>query len=140
MNLFPQLILAGLSILFAFASQIKHDESSAGSDDDPGILVHNVYFYLNDDVTAEEQKQFEAGLKALLSIEEIHEAEMGVPAETNERDVTDHDFVYSISLSFKSLEDYEVYEEHPDHLKFIEAYSHLWADVKVYDSEITYER
>jgi antibiotic biosynthesis monooxygenase (ABM) superfamily enzyme len=139
MNLFPQLILAGFSILFAFASQIKYEESSAVNDD-PGILAHNVYFYINEDVTAEEQKQFEAGLKALLSIDEIQDAEMGVPAETEDRDVTDNNFVYSIFLQFETMEDYEVYAEHPDHLKFIEAYEHLWADVKVFDSEITYER
>lgn len=140
MNIFPQLLLAGFSILFAFASQMKHNESFAGSDDDPGMLAHNVYFYLNEDVTEEEKKQFEAGLETLLSIPEIHGGEIGIPAETEERDVTDHDFVYSIFLHFETLEDYEVYAEHPDHMKFIEAFSHLWADVKVYDSEITHER
>ncbi|WP_375577974.1 Dabb family protein [Marivirga tractuosa] len=34
------------------------------------------------------------------------------------------------------MDDYEIYAEHPDHLKFIERYKHLWKDVKVYDSEI----
>ncbi len=34
------------------------------------------------------------------------------------------------------MEDYNVYAEHPDHLEFIDTFSNLWADVKVYDSGI----
>lgn len=101
-----------------------------------GMLQHTVYFYLNEDVTEEERQQFEEGLQALLSIEEIYKSEMGVPAGTPERDVTDHSFGYSIFTWFETMEDYEIYAEHPDHLEFIDQYQSLWADVKVYDSDI----
>lgn len=101
-----------------------------------GMLQHTVYFYLNEDATEEERQQFEEGLHALVSIEEVHKSEIGVPAATPERDVTDHSFGYSIFTWFETMEDYEVYAEHPDHMEFIDQYQHLWADVKVYDSDI----
>lgn len=101
-----------------------------------GMLQHNVYFYLNDDVTEDERAQFEDGLHELLSIDEIFKSHIGTPGSTPERDVTDHSFGYSIFTWFESSDDYDVYAEHPIHLDFIDKYSHLWADVKVYDSEI----
>lgn len=101
-----------------------------------GMLQHNVYFYLHEDVTQEEREQFEEGLTKLLAIEAIFKSEMGVPANTAERDVTDHSFGYSIFTWFETLDEYKVYDEHPDHLEFIDTYSHLWSDVKVYDTEL----
>lgn len=101
-----------------------------------GMLQHTVYFYLNEDVTEEEKQQFEEGLEALLAIDTVYKSEIGIPSDTPERDVTDHSFGYSIFTWFETIEDYNVYAEHPDHLEFIDTYSSLWADVKVYDSEI----
>lgn len=101
-----------------------------------GMLQHNVYFYLNDDVTEDEKVQFEEGLHELLSIDEIFKSHIGTPGSTPEREVTDHSFGYSIFTWFETLDDYEIYAEHPVHMDFIDEFSHLWADVKVYDSEI----
>lgn len=100
------------------------------------MLQHTVFFYLNEEVTQKKQQQFKEGLKKLLEISEIHKSEWGVPAETEEREVTDHDYVYAIYAWFETMEDYEVYAEHPDHLEFIEKYNSLWGDVKVYDTEL----
>lgn len=105
-----------------------------------GMLQHMVYFYLQEDVTADEKADFEEGLKTLLSIDEVYFYQIGVPAETAERDVTDHEFGYSISSWFQTTEDYDLYAVHPVHLKFIDDYNHLWADVKVYDSAIIEEK
>lgn len=101
-----------------------------------GMLQHTVYFYLKDDVTAEEREKFEEGLKELLAIEEVYDYQIGIPANTEEREVTDHSFGYSFFSWFENLEDYKVYAEHPDHLEFIDEYEDLWADVRVYDSEV----
>lgn len=116
----------------ATADQTDSNETQSSID----MLQHTVFFYLNDDVTNEEIAQFEEGLKDLVSIETIYKAEIGIPGSTEERDVTDHSFGYSIFTWFESMEDYNVYAEHPDHLEFIDTYSNLWADVKVYDSGI----
>lgn len=104
--------------------------------DSTGMLQHNVYFYLNEDVTEEEKQQFEEGLNALVLTEGVYKSEIGIPGSTEERDVTDHSFGYSIFTWFETIEDYNVYAVHPDHLEFIEEFNHLWADVKVYDSEV----
>lgn len=101
-----------------------------------GMLQHTVYFYLNEGVTAEQKEHFEEGLKELLSIEEVYDYQIGVPGKTDEREVTDHSFGYSFISWFENIDDYRVYAEHPTHLEFIDEYKGIWADVKVYDSEI----
>jgi hypothetical protein len=101
-----------------------------------GLLQHNVYFYLNEDVTEQEAAEFEKGLEKLMSIDEVYKYQLGTPGPTPDRDVTDHSFGYSIFSWFKTMEDYEVYAQHPTHLEFIDEYSGLWADVKVYDSKV----
>ena len=137
MNTYSQFLAICILALLISACQVESEQASPNvSPTTVGMLQHNVYFYLNEDVTQEEREQFEEGLKTLLSIEEIYDYQLGIPGATEERDVTDHSFGYSIFSWFKSLEDYSVYEDHPTHLEFIDTYNHLWADVKVYDSEI----
>lgn len=134
------LVIPFLLILAAYSNPSEQStEQQTTEDATNGMIQHTVYFYLNSDVTAEEKEQFEAGLEELLEISAIHKAEMGIPAETAEREVTDHAFAYSIFTWFETMEDYKVYAEHPDHMDFIDEYSGLWADVKVYDTNITYE-
>ncbi|ADR20534.1 hypothetical protein MATR_18430 [Marivirga tractuosa] len=100
------------------------------------MLQHNVYFYLNDSISNSDRKEFEKGLQKLLSIDAIHKSEVGLTADTKPREVTDHDFDYSLFIWFKSKDNYEIYAEHPDHMEFIENYQSLWEAVKVYDSQI----
>ena len=142
MNLTMKCISAMLLLIFATACSGGGDdveieiETNTVAEDTAGMLQHNVYFYLNEGVSEEEIEQFEDGLRELLAIESIYKSELGIPGSTEEREVTDHGFGYSIFTWFETMEDYRVYDEHPDHLEFIDTYSHLWADVKVYDSEI----
>lgn len=144
MSFLSRIVTICLLILFASACQPDTDqpetdsntETSSTTETTIGMLQHTVFFYLNDDVTPEEREQFEAGLKELLEIPEIYRSEIGIPAGTAERDVTDHSYAYAIYTWFETIEDYIGYDEHPDHLEFIDNYNHLWADVKVYDAEI----
>jgi hypothetical protein len=102
-----------------------------------GMLRHNVYFWLKKEVTETQKKDFEKGLnKFLSSIKEIHQADIGIPASTPDRDVVDKSFGYSIFVSFKSIEDHNIYQEHPAHKVFIDDFANLWSEVKVYDSEV----
>jgi len=100
------------------------------------MLQHTVFFYFNDDVTEEKVQQFENGLNDLVAIDAVYKSEICVPGATDSRDVTDHDFGYSIYTWFASMEDYRRYDEHPVHLDFIDTYSYMWANVKMYDSDI----
>lgn len=133
------LLLTGLFIFIAGCQPETNQPAENVPETSIGSLQHTVYFYLVDDVSDEERERFEEGLQELMSIETIHRYEMGVPGSTAERDVTDHDFAYSIFSWFLTLDDYKIYDEHPDHLDFIDEFNHLWADVKVYDSEIIHE-
>jgi hypothetical protein len=133
-------IVGLILLLVAFGCQQTEQQATetmtTTSENTTGMLQHTVYFYLNDDVNEQQREDFESGLKALLEIESIYKSELGVPGDTESRDVTDHSFGYSIFTWFKTMEDYTTYDEHPDHQRFIETYNSLWADVKVYDSEL----
>jgi hypothetical protein len=100
-----------------------------------GMLQHNVYFWLKDGVSESEKKAFEKGIKDFVgAIKEVNKAEIGIPADTPARDVVDHSFGYSLFTWFTSMENHNIYQEHPAHKKFIEDFSTLWAKVQVYDS------
>lgn len=137
--------ITAISLMVFFASACQPNnmqadgnqtEMSSQTKSTISMLQHTVFFYLNDDVSAEEIEQFEAGLAKLLEIPEIYRSETGVPAGTAERDVTDHSYGYAIYTWFETMDDYKGYDEHPDHLEFIDTYNHLWAEVKVYDADI----
>lgn len=137
MNQLLKTMIAGLSIGLLVGCQPDNELSlSDVPEKSIGMLQHTVYFYLNDDVTSKEREQFKKGIQQLLQIEDIYMADIGIPAETESRDVTDHDFVYSVTSWFETLEHQERYQVHPMHMDFIDKYSHLWANVRVYDSEI----
>lgn len=136
------LIILVAGVIFLVGGCQFSGEQRVGGDSDlaVGLLQHNVYFYFTDDISPEEISGFEAGLKKLLSIDEVYKYEIGIPGPTENREVTDHSFGFSFFSWFQTMEDYEVYAVHPVHLDFIEEFNHLWADVKVYDSKIIGEK
>ncbi len=100
-------------------------------------MIHNVYFWVKNDVSESGKKKFEQGIKDFVStVKEIHKVEIGVPAPTEDRDVVDHSFDYAMFVWFKNIDDHNVYQKHPAHKKFIDDYSQLWEKVKVYDSDL----
>lgn len=136
-------LLTILVVLIVSCSGIEEEPSTPENSltsTSVGMLQHTVFFYLNDEVTDSDRQEFEAALHQLVEIDAVYKSEVGVPGSTESRDVTDHDFAYSMYTWFETLDDYDIYAEHPDHLEFIDNYSDLWSDVKVYDSEITAER
>lgn len=131
------LLLAAAGTAGYHVSYSKNKRFSINSKETKSMMHHNVYFWLKDELTEVEKKGFEKGLKKFLSsVKEIHSSSIGIPAETEKRDVVDHSFGYSIFVSFKTLGDHEIYQKHPAHKTFIEDFSSLWAAVKVYDSEV----
>ncbi|WP_162055196.1 Dabb family protein [Pontibacter pamirensis] len=104
-----------------------------GKQKQKGDFVHHVYFWLKNPGSAEDKAKLIEGLNTLKSIKAIQLARIGVPASTN-RDVIERGYDVSWLLFFNNLEEQEVYQKHPIHLKFVENYSHLWDKVVVYDS------
>ena len=96
-------------------------------------FVHTVFFWLKKKENAKHHAALHAGLKKLSKILEIKIAYIGTPAATN-REVIDSSYDFSITFIFENSADQEVYQNHPDHHKFIAKCSHLWSKVQVYDA------
>ena len=96
-------------------------------------FIHTVFFWLKEDVSAEQRQEFEKELEALGKTPTIHKYYYGQP-EPNDRDVVDASYDYAWICHFKNSEDQAIYQDHPVHHVFIKNCSHLWATVKVYDT------
>lgn len=96
-------------------------------------FVHTVFFWVKTDVTQEQKDAFYQGLLKLKTIDAIETGYVGVPAPTN-RPVIDSSYDYSITFVFKTAEDQDAYQVHPEHHEFIAAFNHLWEKVVVYDA------
>ena len=91
------------------------------------MMIHNVYFWLKDDVTHGQMGDFEKGMKDFLdAVEEVQKYEIGLPANTPDREVVDHSFAYSMFVWFDSLEDHNTYQTHAAHDVFINSFKELW--------------
>lgn len=102
-----------------------------------GVLQHNVYFWMKDGSTDADKKKLQKGLQDLVNgVKEVKKAEIGIPAGTPAREVVDQSFGFSLFTWFESIEDHDVYQEHPLHTKFIEDCASLWNKVVVYDSQV----
>ena len=100
------------------------------------MMMHSVYFWLKDDLTPDEEAEFQAGLAELIQYKGIKQAHTGPPAGTAERDVTDHTFHTNLILFFESQADHDVYQDHPEHHAFVDRCKHLWVKAIVYDTAL----
>ena len=96
-------------------------------------FIHAVYFWLKEDTSEAQKKEFEKGLEALGETPMILKWYYGKP-EPNDREVVDDTFDYSWTCHFKNSEDQAAYQIHPIHDVFIEQFKDLWKTVKVFDS------
>jgi hypothetical protein len=97
------------------------------------LFVHHVYFYLKNAKNEADTAKLMEGLNKLAKVPTIRMVHIGTPASTD-RSVIEKGYAVSWLCFFDNLEEEEVYQKHPIHLKFIEEYSHLWEKVIVYDS------
>ncbi len=97
-------------------------------------FIHTVYFWMNEDLTDEQRKTFEAeGLAKLATCPTIQKVYYGKPAMTP-REVVDNSYSYAWICHFKNKADHDAYQLEPIHLKFIEEYSSMWNRVQIYDN------
>ncbi len=110
------------------------DPPSAEGDSDGPMLIHNVVFWLKEDLGAVDRATFESEVRLLAEISYLERGYAGPPAATPGREVVDQSFDFSTSLHFKTLEDHEFYQtECPDHARFVERCKGCWERVVVYD-------
>ncbi len=115
---------ASVAVSSAFGAEISAKKE---------LFVHHVYFWLKNPSSEADRTKLIEGLEILSKVSEIKMAHIGTPASTN-RSVIERGYAVSWLLFFENIEEEEVYQKHPVHLKFIEDYSHLWEKVIVYDS------
>ena len=97
------------------------------------MFIHQVYFWLKNPESKDDQHRLLQGLQSLRQIEPKVLLHIGVPAGTS-RDVVDASYTFSELFLFETAADQEAYQVHPIHQQFIKDCGHLWEKVVVYDS------
>jgi stress responsive alpha/beta barrel protein len=97
-------------------------------------LVHHVFFWLKQRDSKEDLARLLKGLRTLAKIETVRELHIGVPADTESRDVVDSSYSASELMFFDNMAAHQSYQNHPIHKEFIATCAHLWEKVVVYDS------
>ena len=122
-----------LIILLIFITSCNPSEKK--SEMIEGVLIHSVYFWLNNPESEDDKKVFEKAIKRLISTNKLAvKKHLGKPGNTAKRDVIDNSYDYCMILTFPSLEAQRLYQDDPTHLIFIDQAKHLWKKVRVYDS------
>jgi len=98
------------------------------------MFVHSVYFWLNDDVSAEQRRQFRSELERLVGIETVECGFVGVPANTR-FPVVDRTWDLGATMVFQDKAGHDAYVVHPQHEALLARYSSWWKKVVIYDSE-----
>ena len=99
-------------------------------------LLHTVLFWLKPDLSDEEVENFKGFFDELRKVPTIGELHVGQPAQTENRDVVDNTFTYSLFVTFDNQDDHDVYQDHEYHVNAVEKYSKYWDKVVVHDSVI----
>jgi hypothetical protein len=97
------------------------------------MFIHAVYFWLRNDLTPAQVKQFDAGVRALRAIEVVREGYIGLPAATD-RPVIERGYSRALVLVFADERAHHAYQVHPVHDRFRTDCSPLWTKVKIFDS------
>ena len=100
------------------------------------VLIHTVFFWTKEGTTAEQKKDFEAGLVKLGTCPQIQSFFWGPPAPTENRDVVDNTYDFAINVHFASVDDQNEYQDEPIHQEFIENHKDIWGKVVVYDNVV----
>ncbi|NOT75824.1 MAG: Dabb family protein [Cyclobacteriaceae bacterium] len=115
----------GLTFLSSFSPKSKKDNP---------MLTHHVFFWLKNPSSTEDRNKLIEGLKTLKKIESIRQIHIGLPADTEKREVVDNSYSVSELMFFDDAAGQKIYQDHPIHKKFVENCSMLWGKVIVYDS------
>lgn len=97
-------------------------------------FLHVVYFWLREGANSDDAERLAEGARTYLTnIPGVLRLEAGFPAGTP-RDVVDNSYGVALLVEFADSAAHDVYQDHPDHLRFIEACRSLWSRVQVYDT------
>ncbi len=97
------------------------------------MFVHAVYFWLKEDLGAEQTQEFVERLNALATIESVKQCYIGRPAETR-REIIDHTYSYALVVVFDDVASHDAYQVDPIHDEFRDHCAPYWNRVQIYDS------
>lgn len=100
----------------------------------PAKVLHHVFFWLKDPASTADRDRLIAGLRTLAAIPAVRALHIGVPADTEARDVVDGSYQVSELMFFDSVADQKAYQDHPIHRQFVADCERLWRKVIVYDT------
>jgi hypothetical protein len=118
----------------AFSKAITDSAAPSAGNQEIKQLIHHVFFWLKNRDSKEDLTKLLEGLRGLGKIETVRKLHIGVPADTEKRDVVDATYSASELMFFDDTAGQKVYQDHAIHKKFVERYGHLWEKVIVYDS------
>ena len=97
-------------------------------------FLHTVYFWLRENAAEGDAERLAEGCrKHLTGIPGVLRLAVGFPAGT-EREVVDNSYGVALLVEFADSAGHDIYQEHPDHYRFIEECRSLWSRVQVYDT------
>ena len=100
------------------------------------MLVHSVFFSLNDRSEASIQKMLGDCRKYLTSHPGILYFACGTPNQSLTRPVNDRDFDVALHIVFDSIDAHDAYQDAPSHRRFIEENKPNWRLVRVFDADV----
>lgn len=101
------------------------------------MIIHNVYFWLHDDMEQADRDAFVGGLSLLLTDSNVMHAYYGTPATTPARDVIDNTYDYAIVVLFDDIAAHDAYQVSAIHDKFLADHAAKFKRVSVYDTVTT---
>jgi len=127
-RLLSAVVAASLAVTAASADDKK---PAAGP-----FVGHMVYFKLKDGSPAARAKLIEACDKYLGGHAGVVFYSAGPISDEFKRDVNDREWDVALHLVFVNKAAHDVYQDHPDHQKFIAENKETWAKVRVFDSAL----
>ncbi len=100
------------------------------------LLVHNVYFALQDSSPDAVRKLLEACRKFLTGHPGQVFFGVGTLATELARPVNDRDFDVGLHIVFENQAAHDRYQDAPRHVQFVEENKATWRKVRVFDSQV----
>jgi hypothetical protein len=97
--------------------------------------IHNVYFWLKEDLGDKAKLKFAEGLVALTNDPNVESGYAGPPADTGQRDVVDNSYSFGLVLVFQDKAGHDDYQKGAPHRRFLEEHMDKWEKVLVFDIE-----
>ncbi len=99
-----------------------------------GQLTHCVFFALQDNTPENCQALVDECHTYLNRPGGVVSMHVGIRDAGLDREVNDADFDVSLVIVFESRDAHDVYQDHPEHLTFIERNKQTWRSVRVFDA------